>query len=245
MNTINVLGVPFSVLTPEATIDLLIKWIDGENNHVVVTPNPEGVMQAVRNKDFASALSDANISLADGIGIYLASVINGNRLPSRVRGVDTAFGLFDKLKELDRFATVYFLGGRPGVAESAAKNIEAKYPNLKVVGCHDGYYTESKEKCIVENIDNLCPDILLVCLGMPKAEIFASKYKNINAKVTLCVGGTIDIMAGNVRLAPKVLRKVGLEWLYRLIKEPRRFYRMLDLPRFMFSVLINRVRGNQ
>ena len=243
MKTINILEVPFTVLTPEATIDLLVGWLDGNKNHVVVTPNPEGVMQAGRNRDFANALSNADMSLADGIGIYLASIIIGNRLPSRVRGVDTTFGLFVKLNEIERPATAYFLGGRPGVAAQAAKNMEAKYPHLKVVGHHDGYYTESEEKCIVENIDSLRPDILLVCLGMPKAEIFANKYRGINAKITLCVGGTIDIMAGNARLAPKFLRKIGLEWLYRLVKQPKRFFRMLDLPRFMANVLINKARG--
>ena len=242
MNTINILGVPFSVLTPESAIDLLVGWLDTDKNHVIVTPNPEGVMQARRNRDFANALSSADLSLADGIGIYLASIIYGNRLPSRVRGVDTTFGLLDRLKELNRPVTAYFLGGRPGVAESAAKNMAARYPSLKVVGHHDGYYTESDEKCIVENINSQCPDILLVCLGMPKAEIFANKHKNINAKITLCVGGTIDIMAGNVRLAPAVLRKAGLEWLYRLVKQPRRFVRMLDLPRFIFLIFFSKMR---
>ena len=244
MNTIYILGVPFAVLTPETAVGLLVEWLDSNKNHVVVTPNPEGVMQAGRNKDFANALISADLSLADGIGIYLASIINGNRLPSRVRGVDTTFGLFDILSETRRPVTAFFLGGRPGIAESASVNMEARYPNLRVVGHHDGYYTESEEKCIVENINGLCPDILLVCLGMPKAEIFANKHRNINAKITLCVGGTIDIMAGNVKLAPSALRKVGLEWLYRLIKEPGRFFRMIDLPKFMAAILINRVRGN-
>ena len=245
MNTIDVLGVPFSVLTPEAAIDLLVGWLDAGRNHVVVTPNPEGVMQARRNAGFADALKRADLSLADGVGIYLASVINGNRLPSRVRGVDTTFGLLDRLNKMSRPATAYFLGGRPGVAETAATNMETRYPNLKVVGCHDGYYTESEESCIVKNINSLCPDILLVCLGMPKAEIFANRYRGINAKITLCVGGTIDVMAGNVRLAPAALRRFGLEWLYRFIKQPRRFFRMLDLPRFMAAVFVNRVRGNK
>ena len=244
MNTINILGVPFASLTPEAAIGLLVKWLDAPKNHVVVTPNPEGVMQARRNRDFANALIGADLSLADGIGIYLASVIYGNRLPSRVRGVDTTFGLFAKLGEMERPVTAYFLGGRTGVAKSAAKNMEARHANLKVVGHHDGYYTESMEKCIVENINRLRPDILLVCLGMPKAEIFADRHRGIGAKITLCVGGTIDVMAGNVRLAPAALRKIGLEWLYRLIKEPRRFFRMLDLPRFVFAVLADKARGN-
>ena len=241
MNTINILGVAFTVLTPGAAIELLADWLGGDKNHVVVTPNPEGVMQAGRNINFAKALANADLSLADGIGIYLASIINGNRLPARVRGVDTTFGLLDKLKDTGRPVTAYFLGGRPGVAESAAKNMEARYTNLKVVGHHDGYYTESEEMCIVENISSLKPDILLVCLGMPKAEIFADKHRHINTKVTLCVGGTIDIMSGNVKLAPKALRKIGLEWLYRLIKQPKRFFRMLDLPRFVLAVLLDRI----
>ena len=246
MKKLIILGVPFSVLTPEEAIDLLADWVIGTKNHIVVTPNPEGVMQAKRNNQFANAIKDADLTLADGTGIYLASIIYGNRLPGRVRGIDTAFGLFDKLAKINKPVTAYFLGGRPktvekpSVAEIAAKNMENKYPNLKVIGCHDGYYTESDEMCIVDNINKLCPDILLVCLGMPKAEIFAHKQRHINAKITMCLGGTIDVMAGEVKLAPGFLRKIGFEWLYRLVKQPNRFFRMIDLPKFVAAVLWER-----
>ena len=243
MEKINILDIPFCKLTQIEAIHALFAKLDERSNFVVVTPNPEGVMQARRNREFADALKCADMQLADGIGIYIASILLGNRLPMRVRGIDTTIGLFGFLEKTARPTTAFFLGGKPGmdglpsVAEMAAKKMEAKFKHLKVIGAAHGYYSESEEKGIVENIINLSPDILLVCLGMPKAELFSARNKNIKVGVTLNVGGTIDVMAGNVRLAPALLRKFGLEWLYRLVKQPSRFKRMMDLPRFMAAVL--------
>ena len=244
MEKINILGTPFCKLTQTEAVHALFEKLGERKNFVVVTPNPEGVMQARRNRDFSDALQRADMSLADGIGIFLASLMLGCRLPMRVRGLDTTYGLFEHIEKADRPTTAFFLGGKPGsdglpsAAEAAAKKMEALYRNLKVIGHAHGYYTESEEKGIVEKISKLSPDVLLVCLGMPKAELFSARNKNMQVGVTLNVGGTIDVMAGRLRLAPALLRKIGLEWLFRLMRQPSRFIRMLDLPRFLAAVLV-------
>ena len=218
---------------------MLEGWLDVGRNHVIVTPNPEGVMQARRNTDFAKALHSADLSLADGTGIVLASYLSSKKLPGRVRGVDTIFALLERLSEKGRKSTAYFLGAAPGVAEAAKTNMESRFPNLEVVGYHHGFFDKSDEKNILAEIEKLSPDILLVCIGMPRAEIWATRNRDINARLTLCLGGTLDIMGGNAKLAPPLFRKLGLEWFYRLMCQPSRFKRMLDIPRFVLAVIFN------
>lgn len=139
--------------------------------------------------------------------------------------------------------TVYLLGGAPAaanspaVADAAKQRMEAKFPGLRVVGTHHGFFNEKEEEAIIADIHEKKPDLLLVCTGMPRAEIWAMKHRSLPVGVTLCVGGTLDVMAGRVRLAPAFWRKIGLEWLYRLITQPWRARRMLDIPRFVWAVV--------
>jgi len=236
---INILGIPFHALTQKETLDMLTGFVGGKRNHIVVTPNPEGVMQAKRNPSFAAALKTADLSLADGTGIVMAARYTRQSIPGRVRGVDTTFALFERLSNeagtLRNF-TVYFLGGKPGVAEKAAINIKSRFPGVEVVGYHHGFFEDDTH--IISEINELSPDVLLVCTGMPRAELWATKNRDINARITMCVGGTLDIIAGEVALAPAFLRMLGLEWLYRLAKQPSRFKRMLDIPRFVWAVVV-------
>jgi len=242
MDEVHILKMPFAAITAETALAKMESWLDEDNNHIVVTPNPEGVMQARRNPKFQNALLKADLRLADGIGITLAAKYKRKPLPERVRGVDTTFALFERLNRQGRSFTVYFLGAKPGVAESAKKRMEKRYTSMKVVGYHHGFFKEDSpdEKKILTEINKLSPDILLVCTGMPRAEIWANKHRHINTRLTLCVGGTLDIMGGNIKLAPPLMRKIGLEWLYRLCKQPGRFLRMLDIPRFMLAVVFEK-----
>jgi len=237
---LHILGIPFHALTMEETLDTLEGYLGEPKNHIIVTPNPEGVMQARRNPGFAAAIKGADLSLADGTGIVLAAKCTGQKIPGRVRGYDTIIALCERLTEKDRDFTVYFLGAKPGVAESAKANMEARYPNMKVIGYHHGYFTGDAP--IIDEINSLSPDILLACTGMPRAELWATKNRNINARITMCLGGAMDIMAGEVPLAPPIMRKLGLEWLYRLISQPGRAKRQLDIPRFILAVIFSKIR---
>jgi len=232
METVKILDIPFAKLTQTEAVAKLKEFLNEPTNHIIVTPNPEGVMQARRNPDFFGALQSADLSLADGTGIVLASYLQKEKLPERVRGVDTIFAL---LESLDKKRTAYFLGGTEGTAEKAKMNMQKKYPYLEVTGFHHGFFSDDEE--ILNEINQLSPDILLVCTGMPRAEIWATKNKNINARLTMCLGGTLDVMAGTAKTAPPLMRKIGLEWLYRLIRQPSRFKRMLDIPRFIIAVI--------
>jgi len=237
MKQVNILGIPFDSMSMDEALDLLESYLDKTTNHIVVTPNPEGVMQARRNPAFRDALLQADLRLADGIGIVLASRYIGNTVPTRVRGVDTIFALLERLSKKDRKHTAYFLGGTPGIAEKAKSEMESRFPALSVVGCHHGYFTPDDETVILEELYRLKPDIMMVCIGMPRAEIWAAAHRDIPARITLCLGGTLDIMAGNVKLTPPLIRKLGLEWLHRLIRQPSRAKRQLDIPRFILAVL--------
>jgi len=234
MSTIDILGVPFHALTAHETLEKFESFLTTAQNHVIVTPNPEGVMQARRNPGFSCALQNADLSLADGIGIIIAAKIKRLKLPGRVRGVDITLALFERLSQ-KQGGTVYLLGAAPGVAQRAAENIEKRYPGVKVIGYNHGFFNDDEP--IIMEINRLSPGVLIVGMGMPRQELWAAKNRSINARITLCLGGTIDILAGEVKLAPAFMRKVGLEWLYRLVSQPSRAKRMLDLPRFILAVI--------
>jgi len=237
MKTVNILGIPINAINVEETLSLLESYLDKPTNHIIVTPNPEGIMQARRNPAFREALLSADLRLADGIGIVLASRYIRTPLPDRVRGYDTIIALLTRLSKKGRKHTAYFLGGAPGIAEKAKIEMESRFPALSVIGHHHGFFTPEDEPAILEELNHLKPDIILVCTGMPRAEIWATTNRNIPAHITLCLGGTLDIMAGNVKLTPSWIRKLGLEWLYRLIRQPSRLKRQLDIPRFMLAIL--------
>jgi len=237
--TVDVLGVPFHVLTVENALAQLVAWLEeGESPmRVVATPNPEGVMQARRNPAFAAALQAADLCLADGTGIVWAARRLGTPLPHRVRGVDTIFALLQRLEDRQRPTTAYFLGGAPAVAERAAAHMQARFSHVTVVGHHHGFFSPEEEDTIRADIARTRPDILLVCTGMPRAELWATAHRHLPVRVALCLGGTLDIMAGTARMAPAWLRAIGLEWLYRLTRQPARWRRQLDIPRFVWAVL--------
>ena len=232
-----ILKVSFNRLTHQAALDTLIGFLQKDNNHLIVTPNPEALMLAQRDEGFLHILQNADLVLPDGIGIFLAAkwqkLLTPNRpaLPARVPGCDITMALLATAKN----HSCYLLGAAPGVAERARDNL--KRQGVTVIGAHDGYFDEEKEKMIIDEICALKPDILLVGMGMPKQEEWCAKHLNrLPCKITLCIGGTIDIIAENVSRAPKFMRRLGLEWLYRLITDPRRIRRMLDLPRFVWAV---------
>ncbi len=137
--------------------------------------------------------------------------------------------------------SIYILGGKPGIPERASERINEEYPNIIIKGHRDGYFKEEDELSIIDDINELKPDILFVALGAPKQEKWISKHKKIlNAKVAMGVGGSVDIWAGSAKRAPKIFQNLNLEWFYRLMTNPSRFFRMLELPKFMIKVLLSR-----
>lgn len=234
---VNILGVLVDKVNVEQASDRIIEYIsDSEGAKSVFTPNSEIIMAAYRDPDFCNLLNSSDLLTADGIGVVYASKIVKNPIAERAAGYDIACRTLEKLAKLG--GSLYLFGSKPGVAELAAANIESRYSGVKVVGMSDGYFDEVKEKAIIEDIKRTKPDLLFVCLGAPKQERWISAHKaELGAKVCMGIGGSLDVFAGTVKRAPEFYTKHGIEWLYRLMKQPSRFVRMLDLPRFGLKVL--------
>ncbi len=239
MVKVNILGVKVSKHTAESASNLIVKYIkDGEKRRCIYTPNSEILMQAYRNADFAKVLNEADVLLADGIGVVYASKILKNPITERATGFDTACMALSKMAE--HGMSVYLFGAKPSVAEQAGEKIQASYPGIKIAGCADGYFDDDKEKQIIADINAKKPDLLFVCLGAPKQEMWLNKHKNeLDFGVAMGIGGSLDVFAGTVKRAPVFYQKYGIEWLYRLLKQPSRAIRMLDLPKFGLTVLKN------
>ncbi len=233
---INILGVNISTLTMQQTVKKALSFLEDGKNHVVFTPNSEIIYEAYKNKDFADILNSSDINTADGIGVVYASKILKQPLAERVAG-------FDFLNELIKAAAplnkkVFLFGSKPGVAQKAGETLEKKYPGIVICGMRNGYFKEEESEQIANQIKESGADIVLVCLGAPKQEKWIYKYKDmIGAKIIMGAGGSLDVLAGTVERAPEKWQKLGLEWAYRLKKEPKRIMRMTALPKFGFTVL--------
>lgn len=191
---------------------------------LIFAQNPLKVVLAAENPRLAEALRAAKFLIPDGIGIILAARLKGKVIKQRVTGVD----LISKLISLanTRGYKVYLLGGKPGTAEKAANNLVQKFPNLQVAGISDGYFSDEELSTVIDEINSKSPDILFACMGSPKQELFL--FNNMSKLRTyICVGGggSLDVHAGEAKRAPKLVQKIGFEWLYRLLIDPKRLNR--------------------
>lgn len=240
MSRTDVLGVGFDNVTKAEAVERALELIDAREGRYVVTPNPEIVMLAKENPALKEALAGADIVLPDGAGIVKGAAILGRPMKEKVPGIDFACGVMARLAE--RGGSVYLFGAKPGVAEAAAETLRTKFPGLVISGTSDGYFSDDGP--IIEKIKDAAPDFLLVCLGAPKQELFMKNHLDeLHIKLMIGLGGSLDSFAGTVKRAPKWMIRCNLEWLYRLIKEPKRFGRMLRLPKYLFAVLGKRIRG--
>lgn len=234
---IKIMGVSFDRVTLDQAYEKVLEFLEKGRTHIVVTPNSEIVMAAQDDKELLGILNRADMVVADGIGVVMASRFCGKPLPERVTGFDLMTKILEKAPEKGH--TIFLLGGKPGIALKAAEKMKNKYPGLKIVGCHHGYFDAIEEKNILKEINSAQPDFLFVAMGAPKQEKWIYSNKDIiNARVCMGVGGSLDVYAGITKRAPAVFRKLGLEWFYRLIKQPRRIRRMMALPRFAIRVLL-------
>ena len=241
-NICDILGVPINNITHNDAVDLVCSYLNGNDKKMIFTPNPEFVMKALEDKEFMEILNKGDLLVPDGIGVVIASKILGRPLKERVAGYDLVQSVFEKIKSTDK--TVYFLGGGKGIAETAKAKMEEKHKGIKIVGVHDGYFDEKEEKLLIDEINSLKPDLVLVGIGFPKQEKWIYNHKDmLNAKAFIGVGGSFDGMSGNVKRAPDIFIKLGLEWFYRLVKQPSRFFRMLQLPLFLLTVLKAKIKG--
>jgi len=240
-DVIDIMGIPIDNVTMGQALNNLENFLSEDGVHMVFTPNSEIMMAARRDPELAQIFTQAHMLIADGAGVVLASKILGNPLPEKVSGYDLVKNSFSLA--VRRNIRYFLLGAKPGTAETAGKNIIRDYPGVEIAGCYHGYFKPEEESSIIDAINRSQADILLVALGAPRQEKWIYKHRNeLNVKVCIGVGGSLDVFAGNVSLAPDFFRNNGLEWLYRLYKEPWRFKRMLDLPKFILLAIAKRLR---
>lgn len=230
---IDVLGVGFDNLTMDEAVAEGLRLTESQGTHYVVTPNPEIVELCRENLAAKIAVNEADLVLADGIGVVKGAAMLGTPLKDRVPGIEFAAGLMAGLAANGK--TLYLLGAKPGVAEQAAQRLQAAYPGLVIAGTHDGYFKD--DAAVAEEIRKTGADVVFVCLGAPKQELWMKKFGPATGAHLLCgLGGSLDVFAGVVERAPKFWSNHGLEWFYRLCREPRRIGRMMKLPLFLVHV---------
>ena len=235
---IPVKGVGFDRVTLAEAAERAETLLDEPGGHYVVTPNPEIVWLARRRADLAEAVNGADLVIPDGIGVIYAARILGTPLPERVPGIELAQALLQHAAERDH--PVYLLGAKPGVAERASENLRRAYPGLRVVGFGDGYFTEDGP--VLKSIRDSGARLVLVCLGFPRQELWMAAHRDeVDDALMLGVGGSMDVFAGDVERAPEAWCRAGLEWLYRLLKQPSRIRRQIKLPLFLLSVIGERI----
>ena len=247
MDSIKIFGVKIHNTTLADVTELLREYLKGDKLSVIYTPNTEIVMAAKDDEDLKNLLNKADLIIPDGIGLIYGSRIKKKPLKERVTGFDTSMKLLDIADE--NSYSIFLLGGKEGVSKIAAENIEKDYPNIKIAGYQHGYFKGShlglvdhdEEKEILHRINKANPDIIFVGLGFPMQEKWIDKNKDrINSRVIIGNGGVIDILAGNAKRAPQIYQDLGLEWFYRLMKNPSRIKRQMAIPKFMLHVLFGK-----
>lgn len=236
---IDVLGVGFDDLTMDEAVEAAMGLLAREGAHYVATPNPEIVEVCREDPAARAAVNGADLVLPDGIGVIKGAAMLGTPLKERTPGIEFAGHLMERMAGEGK--SLFLLGAKPGVAERAAENLREKYPGLRIAGTHDGYFREDGP--VVETIRQSGADVVFVCLGAPKQELWLAKNGEVTGARLLCgLGGSLDVFAGVVERAPKFWSDHGLEWFYRLCKEPRRIGRMMKLPLFLVHVRRERRR---
>ena len=218
------------------TFEQAVDWAYSKHGQIV-TINPEMISAAQKNSDFAEIINSAELVVADGIGVEIGLKILGYKV-KRIAGIDLGKALVEKFTASGK--SVAMIGAKPGVVDSAIENLSQEYKNLNVVYSHDGYFDNDED--ILASVISANPDLILVALGSPKQEFFIHNLKEKLPNSTLIgLGGSFDVWAGVVERAPKIYQKLGLEWLYRTLKEPKRFKRIFPtLPLFVLKVLKER-----
>ncbi|MBE3519467.1 MAG: WecB/TagA/CpsF family glycosyltransferase [Firmicutes bacterium] len=231
-----ILGVEFYPLTLKGALNA-IDWMlerDDGITRLVVTANPIMLCQSLRDPEFRALLEEADLITPDGQGILWAARKLGGFLPERVTGIDLAHALFRHRPD----AGYFFLGGKPGVAEKAAERVRSQNPAVKILGTHHGYFRPEEEERVVSRIRESGARVLFACMGSPAQEKFISRNsRRLGARVGIGLGGVLDVLAGKVPRAPEKFQRLGIEWLYRLIREPRRLPKDLLLLEFVLRVL--------
>ena len=236
--TVPIFGIPFSKLSMDETVSYLTQAIEEGRLTHVITANPIMVMEALDNPAFDRVLRRADMIVPDGAGVVWAAKAGGNPVAERVAGFDLMHRLLEEGEK--RRWTAYLLGTTQEIIEAAAEKLQLQYPQVRIVGYRNGFFGPSEDEAIVEEIRELKPHLLFVARGMEKEAWNADYKQRLGVPFIMGVGGSFDIVSGQLKRAPMLYQKLKLEWLYRLLQEPSRYKRMLALPKFVVKVLRNK-----
>lgn len=236
---VTVLDVLIDAITMAEATAQLEQFISEKTPHLVATANAEMVMLAQEDNELAAILAKSHLVVPDGAGVVWAARHQGYTKVERVAGYDLAQNLL--LEASKKGYRVFMFGSQPDIVAKAKTVALARYPGLCIVGTRHGFFTTQDESAIIEAITATKPDILLAALGVPRQEKWlARNLTKLNVPVSMGVGGTFDVMAGAVKRAPLWMQRTSLEWLFRLLCQPKRAIRMLALPRFALKVMLGK-----
>ncbi|MFA5839336.1 MAG: WecB/TagA/CpsF family glycosyltransferase [Candidatus Margulisiibacteriota bacterium] len=230
MEIIEFAGIKVDNVSLQESIDRVGEFLVSKQPHLIVTPNPEIIVTSQKDHALKDVLNNADLRVPDGISMVVVSRLLGKPLKERVSGIDLMLNIIkaygDKYK-------IFLLGGAPGIAEAAADKLIQKQPRLNIVGTMDGFFGD--DYAVIQQIEACRPDILFVGLGGGRQEKWLNRHlKELNVPVAMVMGGSLDVISGSKKRAPLIFQKLYIEWLYRLLSEPRRWKRQLALPKFLW-----------
>lgn len=241
---VNIRGVNFLNVTLDEAAKVGEEMLSGDKPCTVFTPNAEIVQLCIEQNEYYDLYNSGDMVVPDGAGVVKAAKILGKPLKGKVAGIE----LGEKMLEYCAKSgdTAFFLGAKPGVADEAARRMCEKYPGLTVSGTADGYFKKEGEEsdAVIAKINESGAKLLFVCLGVPVQEKWLTDNlsKLTSARMCMCLGGSLDVYAGTVKRAPKIFIDLSLEWLYRLMKEPKRIGRMMKLPKFLIGTYAEKAK---
>jgi N-acetylglucosaminyldiphosphoundecaprenol N-acetyl-beta-D-mannosaminyltransferase len=232
-------GINIDNLNFEEALQKVKNFFSQNGQFLIVTPNPEMIVACQKDDQFKKIINSADLRLPDGVSMLVISRLLGCPLKERITGIDFLYKLCELAK--DTGWRIFLLGSTDGVVKNAKENLEKSYPGMKIVGVHHGFFAKNEEKEIVTQIKDLKVDILFAGLGARKQEEFlAGNMKDLGIKVGMGVGGSFDVISGKKKRAPKWVQKLYIEWLYRLVTEPKRWKRQLALLKFLWLMFLKR-----
>lgn len=243
MSRTQILAIGVDQVTMQEAVDRCLGFLSSAEPKLVVTPNAEIAYAAAYDPELAAIVNGADLVIPDGAGVVLAARILGDPVPQKVAGTDLATNLLHAMS-LRKRGRVYLLGAKPEVVAEAARRLGEQFPGIYVAGFRDGYFKPEEEAGVIEAIRRARVDVLFVGMGAPRQERWLTQHLGeLNARVSLGIGGTLDVWAGAAQRAPNWMIKANLEWLFRVVKFGRYGRSLPPLAKFVLLVVLRRLRG--
>lgn len=236
-NTVRILGIDIDNIDIEDAGNITKNLIENSNKSckIVVAPNTEFIMMAQKDKEFFDILRSAELATPDSVGVMIGGKKQNKPFKQRIPG-QSYFRKILEIGEKENWS-FYLLGGKDDVPRLTAEHVKKDYPNINIVGYHEGFFENDSEEEVISEINKLQPNVLFVAMGAPLQEKWIAQHKNeLKVDIAAGQGGTFDYEAGKIKRAPKVFQTLGIEWFWRLILQPSRFFRMLALPVYLIKI---------